>query len=117
RIRVALEDSLKKIAVEEIKKKTEDSLKVEMEKIKKKSEDSLNLELQKNPVNAADSLKTNEAPKKEMPAAPDSLRKEEGAIPPQANLLFQLKENKEKFFLREDRRRLLFFRTSSTFSI
>ncbi|MCK9209371.1 MAG: tetratricopeptide repeat protein [Ignavibacteriaceae bacterium] len=117
RIRVALEDSLKKIAVEEIKKKTEDSLKVEMEKIKKKSEDSLKLELPKNPVNAADSLKTIETPKKETPAAPDSLRKEEGAIPPQANLLFQLKGNKEKFFLREDRRQFLFFRTSSTFSI
>ena len=104
RIRMVIEDSLKKIEVAKLKKRTEDSLKIVAENLKKKTEDSLKLELQKKTVKSEDSVKTIEAPSPTAPPARDSLKeKHEDEIPPQVNL-FHLKESREKFDLREARR-------------
>jgi len=104
RIRMVIEDSLKKIEVAKLKKRTEDSLKIVAENLKKKTEDSLKLELQKKTVKSEDSVKTIEAPSPTAPPARDSLKeKHEDEIPPQVNL-FHLKESRKKFDLREARR-------------
>lgn len=121
RIRVAIEDSLKKIEVEKLKKRTEDSLKIVAEQLKKKTEDSLKIEAEKLKLNTADSLntkvkedggevtdstKTIEAPKQIVPAVPDSLNKDGEEIPPQAELLFPQKKVREnyalQFFVKHD---------------
>jgi len=132
RIRVAIEDSLKKIEVEKLKKRsedsliivaeklkkqTEDSLKIETEKLKLKTTDSLNSELKEKVVGKTDSTKTIEAPKIETPAVPDSLNKDDEKIPPQAELLFPLKKIRENFCLPADPQWYMASRQAFAFSI
>lgn len=112
RIRLAIVDSLKKIEVEKLKKRTEDSLKIVAELLKKKTEDSLKIEAEKLKLNTADSLntkvkegagevtdstKTIEAPKQIVPAVPDSLNKDDEDIPPQAELLSPFRKIRENY--------------------
>lgn len=114
RIRVAIEDSLKKIEVEQLKKRTEDSLKIVAEQLKRKTEDSLKIEAEKLKLNTADSLNsklkeeageetdstiTIEAPEQIVPAVPDSLNKDDKEIPPQAELLLPQKKIRENYAL------------------
>jgi len=116
RIKAALEDSLKKIEAEKLKKKTEDSLKIVAENLKKKTEDSLKIaaenlkkktddslkvEPAKHPeVPKSDSVKVPEAPKKETPALPDSLKNEEGKDPPETSFIMQRNFKDEKILER-----------------
>ncbi|MFA6597827.1 MAG: tetratricopeptide repeat protein [Ignavibacteriaceae bacterium] len=115
RIKLAIADSLKKIEMEKLKLKREDSLKVELEKLKKKTEDSLKLELEKKSVNASDSLKMIEEPNKLIPAKPDSLKKEDEGIPPEARLRFYLRERRIKVFEKNNQYTDLAMLTLSTF--
>lgn len=132
RIRIAIEDSLKKIEVEKLKKRTEDSLKIVAEQLKKKTEDSLKIEAEKLKLNTADflnskvkeeagevtdSTKTIEAPKQIVPAVPDSLNKDDEEILPQAELLFPLKKLREDYSLPDDPQRCRVSRRSLVFSV
>lgn len=132
RIRVAIEDSLKKIETEKLKKRTEDSLKIvaeklkqkiadslkiEAEKLKQPRGDSLNFDLEENVVNKADSSKTIESPKKDVPAVPDSLNRDDGILPPQVELLFPLKKNLENYALLFYQKHAWIARRSVSFSV
>lgn len=100
RIRIAIEDSLKKIESERVKKKMEDSLKVVAEVLKKQQEDSLKLAAEKSQKKSEeedDSLNTMQAPPIEGSPAPDSLQKDEKNPAPTA-MLFQYKRLQEKFY-------------------
>ncbi len=114
RIRVAIEDSLKKIEVEKLKKRTEDSLKIVAEKLKQKVADSLRIEAEKlknssldslksgskeKAMEKHDSLKTIGAPPQNSPAVPDSLNKDGEDIPPQAELFSPQKRIRKNYAL------------------
>ena len=137
RIRVVIEDSLKKIEMEKMKQRTEDSLKIAAEILKKKMDDSLKLAAEKlkmqptdslklateklkmqptdslkinapkNPVNAIDSVKTSEPPVKEVPVPIDSLQQEDREGQPQTNLFFRLKRNLGNRFFERDHEKYL----------
>ena len=132
RIRVAIEDSLKKIEAEKLKKRTEDSLKIvaeklkqkiadslriEAEKLKQPKVDSLNSDLKEKAVGEIDSTKTMESPKKDVPAVPDSSNKDDGIIPPQVELLFPLKKIRENYTLQFCRKHDWISRRSLSFSV
>lgn len=114
RIRVAIEDSLKKIENEKLKKRTEDSLKIVAEKLKQKVADSLKIEAEKlknssvdslksdskeKAVGKEDSLKTIDTLPKASPTVPDSLNKDGEEIPPQAEIFFPQKKIRENYAL------------------
>ena len=132
RIRVAIEDSLKKIETEKLKKRTEDSLKIaaetlkqkvadslkiEAEKLKQPKVDSLDSDLKEKVVGESDTTKTIESPKKDVPAVPDSLNKDDEIIPPQVELFFLPRNIRENYTLQFYEKRDWSSRRTVSFSV